>query len=95
MPPVLSEQVLHRLMAGDAEVIAAVVEGLRATDDPTILVAAVLFADADPAASLARATAIADTTRDRQLVAIAAAHLRGERDVVDAPRPPAPSTRRR
>ena len=33
---------------------------------------------------MARAAAIAATTRDRQLVAIAAAHLRGEGDLVDA-----------
>jgi hypothetical protein len=33
---------------------------------------------------LARAAAVAVTTRDRQLVAIASAHLRGEGDVVDA-----------
>ncbi len=33
---------------------------------------------------MARAGGIAATTRDRQLVAIAAAHLRGERDLVDA-----------
>jgi hypothetical protein len=51
--------------------------------DPAVLVAAALAAgDAD--ALLARAAASAATTRDRQLVAIAAAHLRGEHDVVDA-----------
>ena len=51
--------------------------------DPAVLVAAALHApDAD--ALLARAAAAATTTRDRQLVAIAAAHLRGEHDVVDA-----------
>jgi hypothetical protein len=33
---------------------------------------------------LAQAAAVAVTTRDRQLVAIASAHLRGEGDVVDA-----------
>ena len=51
--------------------------------DPAALVAAALHA-ADPDALLARAAETATTTRDRQLVAIAAAHLRGERDVVDA-----------
>jgi hypothetical protein len=55
----------------------------RESDDPTLLVAAALSApDAD--ALLARAGALATTERDRQLIAIAAAHLRGERDVVDA-----------
>jgi hypothetical protein len=33
---------------------------------------------------MARAGALAATTRDRQLVAIAAAHLSGEDDLVDA-----------
>jgi hypothetical protein len=45
------------------------------SDDPQVLVAAAL---------LARANAAATTSRERQLVAIAAAHLRGERDRVDA-----------
>ena len=48
-----------------------------------ILVAAALFA-ADGAGLMARAGGMAATTRDRQLVAIATAHLRGERDLVDA-----------
>ena len=50
---------------------------------PEILVAASLFAP-DAGRLLARADSLAATTRDRQLVAIAAAHRRGERDVVDA-----------
>ena len=52
--------------------------------DPVILVAAVLMAVAAGDALLARALAAAATTRDRQLVAIATAHLRGDRDLVDA-----------
>jgi hypothetical protein len=51
--------------------------------DTAALVEAALHAG-DAGALLARAAAAATTTRDRQLVAIAAAHLRGERDVVDA-----------
>ena len=47
------------------------------------LVAAALFAP-DGAALMARAGELAVTTRDRQLVAIASAHLRGERELVDA-----------
>ena len=70
-------------MVGDAATIAAIVEASRASDDPVILVAAALFAPhAD--ALMARAGTRAATTRDRQLVAIAGAHLRGERDLVDA-----------
>ena len=48
-----------------------------------ILVAAALFAP-DGDGLLARAGGVAATTRDRQLVAIATAHLRGERELVDA-----------
>jgi hypothetical protein len=59
------------------------VDWARTSDDPLILVAAALFADIGDDL-MARAERVATTTRDRQLVAIAAAHLRGEHDVVDA-----------
>jgi hypothetical protein len=76
-------QLLRRLVVGDDAAIAAIVEASRTSDDPLILVAAALFApDADKL--LARADGIASTTRDRQLVAIASAHLGGERELVDA-----------
>ena len=83
MPPTLPEQLLHRLVVGDAAEIAAIVEASRTSDDPMILVAAALFAP-DGEGLMARAGGMAATTRDRQLVAIATAHLRGERDLVDA-----------
>ena len=83
MPPTFPEQVLHQLVVGDPAAIAAIVEASRTSDDPMILVAAALFA-ADGDGLMARAGGMAATTRDRQLVAIAAAHLRGERDLVDA-----------
>ena len=50
---------------------------------PEILVAASLFAP-DAGGLLARAASLAATTRDRQLVAIAAAHRRGDGELVDA-----------
>jgi hypothetical protein len=74
---------LHRLVLGDAEAVAAIVEASRDSDEPAILVAASLFA-ADGERLLARADALAATTRDRQLVAIAAAHRHGDGDLVDA-----------
>jgi hypothetical protein len=77
------EQLVHRLIAGEAAALAAIVEASRISDDPMILVAGALFApDAD--GLMARAGEMATTTRERQLVAIATAHLRGERDLVDA-----------
>ena len=82
MPPV-HPQLLRRLVVGDDAAIAAIVDASRTSDDPLVLVAAALFTpDAD--GLLARAGGIATTTRDRQLVAIASAHLRGERELVDA-----------
>ncbi|MEA2363811.1 MAG: hypothetical protein QOD71_2956 [Thermoleophilaceae bacterium] len=83
MSPTLPEQLLHQLVVGDATAIAAIVEASRTSDDPMILVAAALFAP-DGDGFVTRAGQLAATTRDRQLVAIATAHLRGERDLVDA-----------
>jgi len=83
MPPGHPEQLIHQLVVGDAAAIAAIVEASQASDDPMILVAAALFAP-DGAGLMARAGGLAATTRDRQLVAIAGAHLRGERELVDA-----------
>jgi hypothetical protein len=86
MQPTLPEQLLHQLVVGDAAAITAIVEASCTSDDPTILVAAALFAPDAPDGDglMARAGGMAQTTRDRQLVAIATAHRRGERDLVDA-----------
>jgi hypothetical protein len=80
MPPT---PLLHQLVVGDAAAVTAIVEASRHSDDPAILVAASLFAP-DAERMLARAAALATTTRDRQLVAIALAHQRGDGDLVDA-----------
>jgi hypothetical protein len=76
-------QLLRRLVVGDEAAIKAIVEASGTSDDPLILVAAALFAP-DGAAILARADGLASSTRERQLVAIAGAHLGGERELVDA-----------
>ena len=81
MPP--PEHLIHQLAVGDAAAIATIVEESRSSEDPMILVAAALFAP-DGDGLMTRAAEIAATTRDRQVVAIAAAHRRGERDLVDA-----------
>ena len=83
MPPTHPEQLIHQLVVGDAAAITAIVEASRTSVDPTILVAAALFAP-DGDGLIARAGGMAATTRERQLVAIATAHLRGERELVDA-----------
>ena len=74
---------LRRLVVGDDAAIAAIAEASRTSDDPLILVAAALFAP-DGDGLLDRARDIAETTRERQVVAIATAHRRGERELVDA-----------
>jgi len=84
MPPTSPEDLLHRLAVGDTAAIAAIVDRSRSSDEPTILVAAALFAPAEQDDLLARARALASSTRDRQLVAIATAHVNGERHLVDA-----------
>jgi hypothetical protein len=74
---------LRRLVVGDDAAVAAIIEASRTSDDPLILVAAALFAP-DGDGLLDRARNVATTTRERQLVAIATAHRRGERELVDA-----------
>src|SRR4051812_45865985 len=83
MPPSPPGHLLHRLVVGAAAAIAAIVDASPTGDEPLILVAAALFAP-DGDGLLTRAAGVAATTRDRQLVAIATAHRRGERELVDA-----------
>jgi hypothetical protein len=77
------EQMIHRLVVGDPAAIAAIVEGAQTSDDASTLVAGAMFASA-PGDLLQRAAAVAKTTRDRQIVAIAVAHVSGDADRVDA-----------
>ena len=76
-------QLIHQLAVGDAATITALVAAAQASDDVTTLVSAALFAP-DSTDLLSRAAARAKTTRDRQLVAIATAHVAGDRARVDA-----------
>ena len=79
MTPTETDRLIHQFIGGDATGIAAQAEH---TDEPAVLVAAALL---DPARSglLTRAAAAANTTRDRQMVAIAEAHLAGDADRVN------------
>jgi hypothetical protein len=76
-------ELIGRVVTGDAPAVAAILAASRTSDDPELLVAAALFGP-DGDGLLARAERVARTTRDRQLVSIAAAHRRGERERVDA-----------
>jgi hypothetical protein len=77
-----AENVIHQLAVGDAATVAEIVERAHSSDDMTTLVAAALFAP-DSTDLLRRAGSLAMTSRDRQMVAIAAAHLAGDGDRVE------------
>jgi hypothetical protein len=75
-----TDRLIRRFIGGDPAATADIAERSVRSDDPAVLVAAALIG----AAPLGRAAALAVTTRDRQLVAIAAAHLDGDHDRVHA-----------
>lgn len=81
--PAEPENVIHQLAVGGDAAIAAIVERAQTSVDVTTLVAAAMFAPV-PGELLHRATGLAKTTRDRQVVAIAVAHVAGDADRVDA-----------
>ncbi len=77
-----TQTLLNRLVGGDdvrREILAR-----AATDDSPLLLVAAALVTAAPGDLLARAGDHATNTRDRQLVAIAGAHLRGDTDLLDA-----------
>jgi uncharacterized protein YbaP (TraB family) len=78
-----SERLLGRLISGDATAVTEIRESVSATSSATLLVAAALVGDRSEE-WLVRAAAAATTTRDRQLVAIASAHVHGDHHLVDA-----------
>ncbi|HMJ74514.1 MAG TPA: hypothetical protein VK507_01005 [Iamia sp.] len=81
--PADPDNVIHRLAVGDAAAVAEIVDAAPSSDDVTTLVAAALFAP-EPTDLLQRAAALARTTQERQVVAIAVAHTAGDADLVDA-----------
>lgn len=74
---------LLQLVQGSTAAAAEVAVHARSSDDVTVLVAAALFSTY-PDALMAEAAGTAVTPRQRQLVAIAQAHLAGDVDRVDA-----------
>ena len=81
--PAEPDNLIHQLAVGDAAAIAEIVDRAQASEDVTNLVSAALFSP-NPTEMLARAASYATTTRDRQVVAIAVAHVAGDIDLVDA-----------
>jgi hypothetical protein len=74
-----SDQLIRGLIAGDRAAVGLLVERAAGSDDPTVLVAVALVVPAWPAL-LQRAAAAARGSRDRQVVAVAAAYLSGDTD---------------
>ena len=85
MPPDI-EVLLLRLIGGDATAPVEILHCARTSESPALLVAAALVTaqPTESAAFLARAAKHAATTRDRQLVSIATAHLDDDADLLDA-----------
>jgi len=73
------EKLIRDLIAGSDGSTAALREAARTSSHPAVLVATALMTPARPDL-LDRAAAGANCTRDRQLVAIARAHLHGDAD---------------
>jgi len=80
------EVLLLRMIGGDESAPREILDRATTHDSPALLVAAALVTHepAEHAEFLARAGKYAATTRDRQLVAIATAHLNDDADLVDA-----------
>jgi hypothetical protein len=78
-----SDNVIHQLAVGSRVAVAEIVERAHTSDDVSIVVSAALFTAGDHRGLMKRAATLAATTRDRQLVAIATAHLEGDADRVE------------
>jgi hypothetical protein len=83
MTPAEVDTVVRQLIGGDPAAAAAILAEAGTSTEPLVLTAAALL---DPSAPqrLDRAVAAAVRPRDRQITALAAAHLAGHRDRVTA-----------
>ena len=73
---------IQLLVAGDLGAVRRLLDHTRPEESSSSLVVAALVADR-PGDLLGRARRLARTTRERQLVAIAGAHLAGADDLLD------------
>ena len=79
------EQLIRQAIGGSPDALSRVTAEVPASREPALIVlAALMGAGRDGGALLDRAGAAASQREDRQLVAIARAHLAGNRDLVDA-----------
>jgi hypothetical protein len=73
---------LRRLVGGDPAAEAEAIDALAETTSASVLVAGSVLTGSS--APLARATGLATTARDRQLVVLARAHVEGAAELFDA-----------
>jgi hypothetical protein len=81
--PTPVDLLLRRVIAGDPAAVTEVAARAASEHSPELLVAAAVVTGVRDD-RLARALVNATTTRDRQLVALAEAHLAGDAELVDA-----------
>ena len=74
MTPTETDRLIRQLIGGDPHAPVAILQRAANSTDPVLLVAAALINSAGPD-RLSRAAQLAGNTRDRQLVAIAAAYV--------------------
>jgi len=77
------EDLLRRMIGGDVTAPIEILDRAQTSDSARLLVAAALVAD-EPDLYLTRAAKSAAATRDRQLVALATAHLNDNAELLDA-----------
>ncbi|ABL79542.1 MULTISPECIES: hypothetical protein [unclassified Nocardioides] len=77
------DHLVRQLICGDATAPTQILERAETDRSPLLQVAAALVSD-EPAHFLAAASENATTTRDRQMVALATAHVNGDRELLDA-----------
>lgn len=83
MTPHDGDDLVRQLMSGDPAAAAAILDCATTSSEPLVLTAAALLDPADPDL-LQRADTAARRPRDRQVVALAAAHLAGDHDRLTA-----------
>ena len=83
MKPAHIDTLVRQLIGGDPAAAAAILTRAATSTEPTVLTVAALLDPGRPEL-LIRAVGAARTRPDRQLTALAAAHLAGDRDLVSA-----------
>ncbi|MET0864465.1 MAG: hypothetical protein ABWZ98_09015 [Nakamurella sp.] len=81
--PTATEQLLRRVVGDDAAATAEILNGAATSTSAPLLVAAAMLTG-KPGDYLTGAARHATTSRDRQLVQLATAHLAGDSDLLDA-----------